>query len=115
MTATLPQELGWEDLRDLVTKANKPAPRTHVSGGDRRLVTTSPLGNHCEVDGQTYSDHLSCVECTILVGPGHLEQGLDDLGRCGNCSMPIEDRILGWIVPPTDEELEEEEEYWEAA
>lgn len=113
--ATITRELGWEDLRALVTKTAKATPRTHVAGGDRRLVTPIHPGNNCEVDGQTYSDHLSCVECTILVGPGHIEQGLDDLGRCGNCSMPIEDRILGWIVPPTDEELADEEEYLEAA
>ena len=102
---TLQKELGWEDLRAFVEQEHS-APKPRARASTRQAVRTSESGNSCEIDGQPYMKHLSCVTCTILVGPGHLEQGLDEFGRCGNCSLPEEERILGWIVTILDDEEE---------
>jgi hypothetical protein len=65
------------------------------------------------VDGVLYTEHAACAHCTILVGPGHLEQALDADGRCGNCSLPDGERILGW-VPPASETGPDDDDLWAA-
>ena len=40
----------------------------------------------CEVDGLPTSTHRKCAVCNILVGPGHLEETVDEQGRCVTCA-----------------------------
>ena len=56
----------------------------------------------CEVDGEAYIAHAECVDCTILVGPGHHETGVDQHGLCANCAMQREERVLPWVLPISD-------------
>ena len=39
----------------------------------------------CETCGQTWSTHLRCAGCSILVGQNHLTGGVGPGGRCGSC------------------------------
>ena len=54
----------------------------------------------CEVDALSYSDHRSCAECTILLEPHMLTGNL-----CSNCSLPADDRVLGWLQAASDSEM----------
>ncbi len=57
----------------------------------------------CAVDALKYSDHISCAECTILIGPGHLEPRVLTGNLCSNCSLPAADRVLSWLLAPDSE------------
>jgi hypothetical protein len=43
----------------------------------------------CEVDGLPILTHARCRECTILVGPKHLEWRLDANQLCNDCSERV--------------------------
>jgi hypothetical protein len=67
------------------------------------LGTYGESRDTCEVDALKYSYHISCAECTILIGPGHLEPRVLTGNLCSNCSFPADERVLSWLLASDSE------------
>lgn len=52
----------------------------------------------CPVCGQAVATHAQCRSCTIMIGPGHLEERAHD-GLCGACERWREKRANKEVRP----------------